>query len=97
MSSLRIHVGASNIVIKDRYILPGGATDTLQTATSAIKYHIIGPKTNVILLLLAGHPRSGCPARLRGHKGSGLWKVCERKTPQGRLQFAHSVVLLSRL
>ena len=27
------------------------------------------------IYLLAGHPRSGCPARLRGHKGSGLWKV----------------------
>ena len=28
-----------------------------------------------IIIKLAGHPRSGCPARLRGHKGSGLWKV----------------------
>ena len=24
---------------------------------------------------LAGHPFRGWPARLRGHKGSGLWKV----------------------
>ena len=24
---------------------------------------------------LAGHPLRGWPARLRGHKGSGLWKV----------------------
>ena len=31
----------------------------------------VGP----IIVKLAGHPRSGCPARLRGHKGSGLWKV----------------------
>ena len=29
----------------------------------------------VIYYILAGHPRSRCPARLRGHKGSGLWKV----------------------
>ena len=31
--------------------------------------------------LLAGHPRSGCPARLRGHKGSGLWKVWTVPSP----------------
>ena len=30
---------------------------------------------------LAGHPRSGCPARLRGHKGSGLWKVWTVPSP----------------
>ena len=29
----------------------------------------------------AGHPRSGCPARLRGHKGSGLWKVWTVPSP----------------
>ena len=27
------------------------------------------------MYLLAGHPFRGWPARLRGHKGSGLWKV----------------------
>ena len=31
--------------------------------------------------ILAGHPRSGCPARLRGHKGSGLWKVWTVPSP----------------
>ena len=31
--------------------------------------------------VLAGHPRSGCPARLRGHKGSGLWKVWTVPSP----------------
>ena len=30
---------------------------------------------------LAGHPRSGCPARLRGHKGSDLWKVWTVPSP----------------
>ena len=34
-----------------------------------------------ILHELAGHPRSGCPARLRGHKGSGLWKVWTVPSP----------------
>ena len=33
------------------------------------------------LYKLAGHPRSGCPARLRGHKGSGLWKVWTVPSP----------------
>ena len=32
-------------------------------------------------IILAGHPRSGCPARLRGHKGSGLWKVWTVPSP----------------
>ena len=30
---------------------------------------------------LAGHPLRGCPARLRGHKGSGLWKVWTVPSP----------------
>ena len=34
-----------------------------------------------IIIILAGHPRSGCPARLRGHKGSGLWKVWTVPSP----------------
>ena len=33
------------------------------------------------IILLAGHPWSGCPARLRGHKGSGLWKVWTVPSP----------------
>ena len=32
-------------------------------------------------LLLAGHPLRGWPARLRGHKGSGLWKVWTVPSP----------------
>ena len=36
---------------------------------------------HVLLFVLAGHPRSGCPARLRGHKGSGLWKVWTVPSP----------------
>ena len=31
--------------------------------------------------LLAGHPFRGWPARLRGHKGSGLWKVWTVPSP----------------
>ena len=31
--------------------------------------------------LLAGHPLRGCSARLRGHKGSGLWKVWTVPSP----------------
>ena len=31
--------------------------------------------------ILAGHPLRGCPARLRGHKGSGLWKVWTVPSP----------------
>ena len=34
-----------------------------------------------IIIILAGHPRSGCLARLRGHKGSGLWKVWTVPSP----------------
>ena len=30
---------------------------------------------------LAGHPLRGWPARLRGHKGSGLWKVWTVPSP----------------
>ena len=30
---------------------------------------------------LAGHPLRGWPARLRGHKGSGLWKVWTFPSP----------------
>ena len=30
---------------------------------------------------LAGHPLCGWPARLRGHKGSGLWKVWTVPSP----------------
>ena len=30
---------------------------------------------------LAGHPRNGWPARRRGHKGSGLWKVWTVPSP----------------
>ena len=40
--------------------------------------------TNVILgkyFQLAGHPLRGWPARLRGHKGSGLWKVWTVPSP----------------
>ena len=33
------------------------------------------------LIELAGHPLRGCPARLRGHKGSGLWKVWTVPSP----------------
>ena len=32
-------------------------------------------------LQLAGHPLRGWPARLRGHKGSGLWKVWTVPSP----------------
>ena len=32
-------------------------------------------------LSLAGHPLRGWPARLRGHKGSGLWKVWTVPSP----------------
>ena len=34
-----------------------------------------------IILILAGHPLRGWPARLRGHKGSGLWKVWTVPSP----------------
>ena len=34
-----------------------------------------------INVLLAGHPLRGWPARLRGHKGSGLWKVWTVPSP----------------
>ena len=34
-----------------------------------------------IIILLAGHPLRGWPARLRGHKGSGLWKVWTVPSP----------------
>ena len=43
------------------------------------QYHHLLRKS--ILIKLAGHPRSGCPARLRGHKGSGLWKVWTVPSP----------------
>ena len=39
------------------------------------------PQRDPIIKQLAGHPRSGCPARLRGHKGSGLWKVWTVPSP----------------
>ena len=35
----------------------------------------------IVITRLAGHPRSGCPARLRGHKGSGLWQVWTVPSP----------------
>ena len=38
-------------------------------------------KTIYIYLLLAGHPLRGWPARLRGHKGSGLWNVWTVPSP----------------
>ena len=34
-----------------------------------------------IITILAGHPFRGWPARLRGHKGSGLWKVWTVPSP----------------
>ena len=34
-----------------------------------------------ILCILAGHPLRGWPARLRGHKGPGLWKVWTVPSP----------------
>ena len=34
-----------------------------------------------VYYLLAGHPLRGWPARLRGHKGSGLWKVWTVPSP----------------
>ena len=33
------------------------------------------------IYILAGHPLRGWPARLRGHKGSGLWKVWTVPSP----------------
>ena len=49
------------------------------------RFWLILPPYNVfqlsIIIVLAGHPRSGCPARLRGHKGSGLWKVWTVPSP----------------
>ena len=36
---------------------------------------------NSIIIILAGHPLRGWPARLRGHKGSGLWKVWTVPSP----------------
>ena len=33
------------------------------------------------IITLAGHPLRGWPARLRGHKGSGLWKVWTVPSP----------------
>ena len=36
---------------------------------------------NKISIQLAGHPLRGWPARLRGHKGSGLWKVWTVPSP----------------
>ena len=33
------------------------------------------------MFILAGHPLRGWPARLRGHKGSGLWKVWTVPSP----------------
>ena len=38
-------------------------------------------KNTNIIYLLAGHPLRGWPARLRGHKGSGLWKVWTVPSP----------------
>ena len=35
----------------------------------------------LLLCQLAGHPLRGWPARLRGHKGSGLWKVWTVPSP----------------
>ena len=35
----------------------------------------------ILLLLLAGHPLRGWPTRLRGHTGSGLWKVWTVPSP----------------
>ena len=37
--------------------------------------------TEAIIYQLAGHPLRGWPARLRGHKGSGLWKVWTVPSP----------------
>ena len=38
-------------------------------------------RASVLFKKLAGHPRSGCPARLRGHNVSGLWKVWTVPSP----------------
>ena len=45
------------------------------TMYSAQKFHF------VVYYRLAGHPLRGWPARLRGHKGSGLWKVWTVPSP----------------
>ena len=38
-------------------------------------------QTHRSICTLAGHPFRGWPARLRGHKGSGLWKVWTVPSP----------------
>ena len=35
----------------------------------------------IYIIILAGHPLRGWPARLRGHKGFGLWKVWTVPSP----------------
>ena len=51
-----------------------------QSRLDVIKYSF-SQRTINVLNKLAGHPRSSCPARLRGHKGSGLWKVWTVPSP----------------
>ena len=55
-----------------------GAQNRLPVLTPVLEVPV---PAEVVLSLLAGHPRSGCPARLRGHKGSGLWKVWTVPSP----------------
>ena len=50
-------------------------TDLL-TVVYVCKIHFL-----VLYSVLAGHPLRGWPARLRGHKGSGLWKVWTVPSP----------------
>ena len=45
------------------------------------KYSTLITTTAPLLIKLAGHPLRGWPARLRGHKGSGLWKVWTVPSP----------------
>ena len=66
-------------------------TGTWRRSTSGYRYlrrfivissdYIIIFPAFLLYFILAGHPRSGCPARLRGHNGSGLWKVWTVPSP----------------
>ena len=50
--------------------------------TFYIEYSDLGSSRSLQHSLpLAGHPFRGWPARLRGHKGSGLWKVWTVPSP----------------
>ena len=64
--------------------LPRRLVTAWETATrcgGVLHFCRLGDTIEPCIKQLAGHPRSGCPARLRGHKGSGLWKVWTVPSP----------------